>query len=107
MKNIAIALVGSLIALFLLQAIGLGWFLMTVVMPFIPILIYAKLTTYKTKPFIIAWIVGLVASGLVYFVLQLIAVMFGFGETATTNMAYVSAIVGFLISVLVYRKINK
>lgn len=107
MKKIIIALGGSVIALFLLQAIGLGWFLMTVVMPFIPILIYAKLTTYKTKPFIIAWIVGLVASFLTNFVLQLVTVMFGLGDAITLNMSYLSAFIGFLISVLIYRKLNK
>ena len=106
MKNIVIALGGGLVAFFLLTAIGVSGFLMTVIIPFIPVLIYTKLTTYKTKPFIIAWVVGIIASFLSYFVLQIISVMFGFGDAVTLKMAYISAFIGFLVSVLTYRQLN-
>lgn len=107
MKNIIISLAGSLIVLYLLSVIGINGFLMTIIMPITPVLIYAKLTTYKTKPFIISIIVGIVVSFLVYFVLKVIGVMFGLGDSFINDVAYVSAFVGFLISILTYRKQNK
>jgi hypothetical protein len=106
MKNILIATGASLIVLFLLNAIGISGFLMMLIMAVTPVFIYSKLTTYQTKPFIMASVAGLVVSFLVYFIFQIFGAMFGLGDAVTLNMAYLSVLVGILISTLIYRQLN-
>ena len=107
MKNIAIALGGGLVFILFVAKSGVTGSFLTVILPFIPLLIYVKLTTYKTKFFIIAGSVGIVASFLVYFVLGIIGIMFGFGNVGISNSAYISTIIALLVPILTYRKLLK
>ena len=106
MKNILISLGVSLAVILLFGALGINAFITGLIMSVTPTFIYSKLTTYKTKPFIIASVVGLLSSFLAYFVLQIVVVMFGLGEGVVLNMAYVSVLIGSLLSVLIYRQLN-
>ena len=107
MKNIAISLGISIAIILLLGGMGVNAFITGLIMSVTPAFTYSKLTTYKTKPFIIASIVGLLSSFLAYFILQIVIIMFGLGDGVVLNMAYVSVIIGALLSILIYRQLNK
>lgn len=107
MKNIAISLGISIAIILLLGGMGVNAFITGLIMSVTPVFTYSKLTTYKTKPFIIASIVGLLSSFLAYFILQIVIIMFGLGDGIILNMAYVSVIIGALLSILIYRQLNK
>ena len=106
MKNIAIATVVGMALILFLGGSGINALVTALIATTTPVFLYAKLTNYNTKPFIIASVTGLLSSFLSWFLLQLVIVLYGLSDISL-NMAYVSVFIGLLLSILTYRQLNK
>jgi hypothetical protein len=99
--RIILSFIASLIVLYLLTLIGINNLLLWIVMAIIPTVIYSIWTGYKQKPFLISIAGGFVLSSLLYFILQIIVIVFGLGSSVSA----VGVTFSMLFPILIYHRL--